>query len=53
MKKNAAAVALGKMRRGIKEKPSKAKRAAILENLSKARARWRTMKPTDRKRGGK
>lgn len=39
--KNPAAVALGKLRRGVKERPSEAKRAAVRANLAKARlARW-------------
>lgn len=39
--KNPAAVALGKLRRGVKERPSEAKRQAVRANLAKARmTRW-------------
>lgn len=39
--KNPAAVALGRLRRGVKERPSEAKRAAVRANLVKAReVRW-------------
>lgn len=39
--KNPAAVALAHLRRGVKERPSEAKRAAVRANLAKARlTRW-------------
>ncbi len=41
--KNKAAVALGKMRRGVKERPSERKQAAVKRNLELARQRWQAM----------
>lgn len=39
--KNPAAVALARLRRGVKERPSELKRQAVRANLAKARlSRW-------------
>lgn len=44
--KNEHACALGKLKKGVKEKPSPEKKAIILANLEKARAaRWPVKPP--------
>jgi len=47
--KNKAAVALGKLKRGCKERTSERKQSAVRLNLERARAKWQRMKPEDRK----
>lgn len=44
------AAALARLRKGIKERPSEAKREAALANLVKARKAWAAMSSKKRKR---
>jgi len=52
--KNKHAVALAKMRKGVKEKPSLLKAELARKNLAKARElRWKKLKPLDKSKKSK